>query len=501
MSCSNVEQNDIGIAKIEAFLDKIEDLDEEVLDHYQEKFPQVIAEWFKDVPEEKHGSAEFFLNQSRKESFEDSSHCIVKTGTETTDGVEKCYYKGGLDSCGRPTGEGTLVYNNLDSFTGMFDHSIRNRTGVRSFSGGEVSRIAGTWRDGLLEGRARTDFTTGGYLEGFYSFGVLHGVARQFGIGCYLQEMSFYHRGLRVGWVYEGLLGGGYLVGRVDSGGRLTGPDISYIYPDFRTAIRGQYEASHLVSGTEARVVSSRTELGEMVVPEFSPAVSEVTFSRDLPTRLEISQSPLTRDPWEETQVAVRKSGLEQAGEGLFAKEDLPAKTLVALFAGVRLKSSRVESRDRPRSDYRIRLNADLDLDIPDHSLSTSVYCATLGHKANHSFLPNATFDIIDHPRFGLIRAIASMVDISAGSEITVNYNLGLSQGPPWYRMLWVRHVRENKGWGQKEIERYIERNYDMTMKRIQLPDDDCLRVPTPVGALKLDLEEEEVEESVNVHN
>ena len=90
----------------------------------------------------------------------------------------------------------------------------------------------------------------------------------------------------------------------------------------------------------------------------------------------------------------------------------------------------------------------------------------------------------------------------SAGTEITVNYNLGLSQGPQWYRMLWLRHVRQNKGWGQKQIERFIERNYDLTMKRIQLPDDDCLRVPTPVGALQLDLEEEEEgEESVNVPN
>ena len=90
-----------------------------------------------------------------------------------------------------------------------------------------------------------------------------------------------------------------------------------------------------------------------------------------------------------------------------------------------------------------------------------------------------------------------------AGTEITVNYNLGLSQGPAWYRMLWLRHVRENKGWGQREIERYIERNYDLTMKRIELPDDDCLRVPTPVGALKLDLEEEEEEEEKSeiVHN
>ena len=412
MSCSNVEQNDIGIAKIEAFLDRIEDLDEEVLDYYQEKFPQVVAELFKDINEENHGSAEFFLNQSRIKSFEDPSNDTVKTGKETTDGFEKCYYRGGLDPCGRPTGEGTLLYNNLDSFTGEFDHSLRNRRGVRSYSGGEVARVAGTWRNGLLEGRARTEFTTGGYLEGFYCLGVLHGAARQFGVGCYLQELAFYHHGLRLGWVYEGRLGGGYLVGRVDSGGQLTGSDISYVYPDFRTTITGLYQAGQLVSGVEGRVINSREEVGEILVPEVSQAISTVSYRLDPASRLNISQSPLTRDPWEERQVCVRQSGLEQAGEGLFAREDLPAKTLVALFAGVRLKASSLESRDRPRSDYRIRLNADLDLDIPDHSLSTSVYCATLGHKANHSFLPNATFDIIDHPRFGLIRAISSLVDI-----------------------------------------------------------------------------------------
>ena len=38
-----------------------------------------------------------------------------------------------------------------------------------------------------------------------------------------------------MGWVYEGRLGGGYLVGEVDGRGELTGPDLAFIYPDFRT--------------------------------------------------------------------------------------------------------------------------------------------------------------------------------------------------------------------------------------------------------------------------
>ena len=38
---------------------------------------------------------------------------------------------------------------------------------------------------------------------------------------------------------------------------------------------------------------------------------------------------------------------------------------------------------------------------------------------------------------------------------------------------------------------RFLERNYDMTMKRIELPlETDKLEVPTPVGARELELED-----------
>ena len=69
-------------------------------------------------------------------------------------------------------------------------------------------------------------------------------------------------------------------------------------------------------------------------------------------------------------------------------------------------------SRERPKSNYRIQLNAEIDLDIPDTCIQTSEYNATLGHKANHSFTPNGTFDLFEHPRFGLIRAILSQEEI-----------------------------------------------------------------------------------------
>jgi hypothetical protein len=58
----------------------------------------------------------------------------------------------------------------------------------------------------------------------------------------------------------------------------------------------------------------------------------------------------------------------------------------------------------------------------------SSKYCATLGHKANHSFSANAEWSLFEHPRFGLIRALASLRDVKSGEEILVNYNLALNR-------------------------------------------------------------------------
>ena len=327
-------------------------------------------------------------------------------------------------------------------------------------------------------------------MEGIYKVGVLHGIAREFGIGGYLKEFSCFNNGVRIGWIYKGLIGGGYVIGKVDDKGDLTGQDIAFIYPDVRTAIKGQFTCGVLESGQECRVTSSR-QVGGVIVPRYSQ-VQGPSYSYDPASALTISKQPLLQDPWEKNMVEVRSSKLEQAGEGLFAKEDLPEKTVIALFAGVRLKTATLAAQNRPKSDYRIRLNADLDLDIPHECLSTSVYKATLSHKANHSFQPNATFDVMEHPRFGLIRALSSMIDIAKDEEILVNYNLGLSKGPAWYKLLWLRHVRQTKNWSDVAVERYLERSYDMTMKRIVLPEEGDLQVPDPVGATHLDIEEED---------
>ena len=146
--------------------------------------------------------------------------------------------------------------------------------------------------------------------------------------------------------MYQGQLGGGYLVGEVDKAGELTGDQIAYIYPDFRTAIRGEYEAGVLVTGRLTRVMSSVDTGAGVIIPVFGDHIDpDLVYHHDPASHVTISKWPLLRDPWEDSMVEVRQSKMEQAGEGLFAKTDLPAKTIITLFAGVKLKTSKVSNR------------------------------------------------------------------------------------------------------------------------------------------------------------
>ena len=70
----------------------------------------------------------------------------------------------------------------------------------------------------------------------------------------------------------------------------------------------------------------------------------------------------------------------------------------MALFNGVRKRE--VIGIVPEMSDYKIGLTRTVDLDIPKGVESAENYCATLAHKACHSFSYNSVFDSIEHPRY-----------------------------------------------------------------------------------------------------
>lgn len=57
-----------------------------------------------------------------------------------------------------------------------------------------------------------------------------------------------------------------------------------------------------------------------------------------------------------------------------------------------------VDSRDWALNGNTISLDEDTVIDVPQPFDAILRYCASLGHKANHSFTPNCRYDLWVHP-------------------------------------------------------------------------------------------------------
>ena len=291
-----------------------------------------------------------------------------------------------------------------------------------------------------------------------------------------LVSVTFYLNNKPFGMAWRGLVGGAYLVGHLDQDSEtLTDRSGHFLYPDLTTVIAGRFADGRLVSGSNGVItqVDCDDQTGILKITKTDLSLGPCELRRDVSTNEIISKTPLIKDTFEMARVEVRESKIPGSGEGLYAKMRLKPGEMVALFNGVRQRSTRNsqdEARHGRNSDYRIRLNGETDIDIPDQFKEVNNYCATLGHKANHSFEPNARWSRLEHPRFGLICAITAVDDIDPDQEILVNYGMGMADAPSWYKSLWVQHLRDKKGLSDGEILDWCGRHYAMTGKSVTLP-------------------------------
>ena len=96
------------------------------------------------------------------------------------------------------------------------------------------------------------------------------------------------------------------------------------------------------------------------------------------------------------------KSKVDRAGDGLFAKRDLPANTVISYYNGFHIEAD--ETYQSSNHNYQIYVDwsnteSSPYIDIPNECIELSNYKASLAHKANHSFNPNCKFVSVDHPR------------------------------------------------------------------------------------------------------
>eukprot|EP00092_Neocalanus_flemingeri_P050076 GFUD01057758.1.p1 GENE.GFUD01057758.1~~GFUD01057758.1.p1 ORF type:complete len:470 (-),score=76.19 GFUD01057758.1:206-1615(-) len=324
---------------------------------------------------------------------------------------------------------GSILFDKGAVFNGIFSEDLSYRCGKLFENFRSDKGTKGTWIHGLLDGFAKTDNEYGGCEEAFYKNGLKHGVAVEFGPirSKNFMKCCFYQNGEPAGKCFKAMIGGGFMLGKMYDD-KISDNKAVIVLPDYKDAMIGIVVEDDFVRGRETEVVGVKLKDG-IPVPMLSDVKSNIVYKRDVSNQKSISKWPFLKDPWEHKRVEARISHFEGAGEGLFAKRNIDIDELVALYNGTRTAPSLEEDW----SDYRVHLNSELDIDIPEGMRELDQYSATLSHKANHSFEPNCRWSRIDHPRFGLICSITASRKIEKGEEVTVNYRLPLHLAPKWY--------------------------------------------------------------------
>ncbi|XP_052510836.1 histone-lysine N-methyltransferase SETD7 isoform X3 [Budorcas taxicolor] len=301
----------------------------------------------------------------------------------------------------------------------------------------ECSTLEGYYVDDALQGQGVYTYEDGGVLQGTYVDGELNGPAQEYDTDGRLIFKGQYKDNIRHGvcWIYYP--DGGSLVGEVNEDGEMTGEKIAYVYPDERTALYGKFIDGEMIEGKLATLLS--TEEGR---PHFELMPGSSVYHFDKSTSSCISTNALLPDPYESERVYVAESLISSAGEGLFSKVAAGPNTVMSFYNGVRITHQEVDSRDWALNGNTLSLDEETVIDVPEPYNHVSKYCASLGHKANHSFTPNCIYDMFVHPRFGPIKCIRTLRAVEADEELTVAYGYDHSppgksgpEAPEWYQV------------------------------------------------------------------
>jgi len=317
----------------------------------------------------------------------------------------------------------------------------------------EILAIEGHYESDILEGNGSISYANGEKLICIFVGGVPNGPAKLFDSENHIKQVGVLLNGKWSGHVWYWLQGGSYITGHVDFLGNLTGDSIAFIYPDMLHVLLGTFTKGQLSLGQLCYVSTISFINAEFPKVTFTtPTVEGQTYTfDDKRTRYHACNSPLIPDPYEMGTIAIKKSKLHGSGEGLFLKVDVPAGRIIAFYNGVTRNETEQTEREIVEDKVGWEANAYkiMDMlgknpetgltsviDIPDEYISTENYVASLAHKCNHNFDPNASYELGFSPRFGLIPTVTTLRDMKAGEEVFCSYDYKMDSAPPWYQEL-----------------------------------------------------------------
>ena len=269
-------------------------------------------------------------------------------------------------------------------------------------------------------------------------------------------------------WYWIELVGGGYFVGPgqvdiVQPRDNTIKMNKVFIYPDLEFALVGT-----ICPNKSVAVEAFEAIITDLSVPDFRLFLSLINPHNpivfDSPSNKQISRFPLRTDHCERANVYVSQSKLFAAGEGLFSVRQIDSDTTFAFFNGVRKRNNSVRESNVEFSDYAVKVDHSLSLDIPLEYTPLTRYRATLGHKACHAFISraNAEFKPTFHPRFGLIIGLKATRNIEEGEEIVVDYQYPcIKSAPAWYQKAWFDYLKA-EGWSNDDVAKHGNAAHDV---------------------------------------
>jgi hypothetical protein len=384
--------------------------------HHQEDPEEAASKRRRVEAEEPEGSDSY--NSAGDESQDQNN---------TSEQPEEKIYEGDLDEEGLYTGYGTLtILPDNVRYEGHWEKGLRCGQGTLRFPDG--SSLSGTFQlDSLWGPGVYVDGSSGIRIEGEYEDGELNGPGIE-----YEDDQIFFQGN------YEDGLRHGPGVLKFKEGSRIEGiwvnghveGDAVYYYPDGST-LRGKWRNGRMRSAKFTSVID----------PEYN---TDEKFCYDASTKRRIARYPLRQDPYERQYTYVKPSIIPGAGEGLFVNRDLPAGFIVAMYGGIRISLEQGEAIPWDQRPNLICLDDDMCVDVPLSHSDLSIYRATTGHKANHHWDYNAEYQMyFNHPIFGKIRCIQTIVPIKKDEEVFVDYCYQKTDCPTWYQSFMEGHWKD----------------------------------------------------------
>lgn len=253
--------------------------------------------------------------------------------------------------------------------------------------------------------------------------------------------LATYHKGRPVGKAWRRMEGGGWIHSYLDFTRQACGEESLFIYPDLVTCLVGTWSSGRMVEGREGRLVGLLKDSGRLLSVRAKVVNFSSVYQYSPSYRLGILVNPLQREPFEEQQVEVRQSKMENAGEGVFALRSLPLGSLACFYHGIYIEDGAESPSECP--DYQIftdwqRAPSSPSLDILPKHWSIDNYQASLGHKVNHSFEANCRYIQFWHPVFAhTCLAVVTIRNVVRGEELTTNYRYDINESPDWFHTLY----------------------------------------------------------------